>query len=156
MGKTVLITGAASSFGHGVAFGLARRGHKVIAGCRIWPQVWELRNAARADNIGMQVIKLDVLNEIDRAKAFAIETEHIVQQCRHHGIRADGRDPDDGVPLGVRDQRVRGIGTGPGLRPRDGEAWFGPHCGLLAEHPGTVFQRLRHGIDQRGWKIRRQ
>lgn len=47
MGKTVLITGAASGFGRGVAFGLAKRGHKVIAGCQIWPQVWVLRNAAR-------------------------------------------------------------------------------------------------------------
>jgi NAD(P)-dependent dehydrogenase (short-subunit alcohol dehydrogenase family) len=72
MGKTVLVTGAASGFGRGVAFGLAKRNHEVIAGCQIWPQVWELRNAAKAEGIEMQVIKLDVLNEIDRAKALGI------------------------------------------------------------------------------------
>lgn len=75
MSKTVLITGAASGFGRGVAFGLAKRGHRVIAGCQIWPQVWELRNAAEAESIDMQVIKLDVLNEIDRTKAFGIEID---------------------------------------------------------------------------------
>ena len=75
MGKTVLVTGAATGFGRGVAFGLARRGHRVIAGCQIWPQVWELRGAAAAEGVGMQVIKLDVLNEIDRAHALALEID---------------------------------------------------------------------------------
>lgn len=75
MGKTVLVTGAATGFGRGVAFGLARRGHRVIAGCQIWPQVWELRGAAAAKGVRMQVIKLDVLNEIDRAHALALEID---------------------------------------------------------------------------------
>lgn len=75
MVKTVLVTGAATGFGRGVAFGLARRGHRVIAGCQIWPQVWELRGAAAAEGVGMQVIKLDVLNEIDRAHALALEID---------------------------------------------------------------------------------
>ena len=46
MAKTVLITGAGSGFGRGVALGLARAGHDVIAACHIWPQVTELRAAA--------------------------------------------------------------------------------------------------------------
>lgn len=53
MGKTILITGAATGFGRGVALGLAARGHKVIAGCQIWPQVWELRNAAKVEDVEM-------------------------------------------------------------------------------------------------------
>jgi len=32
MSKTILITGAGSGFGEGVAIGLAREGHDVIAG----------------------------------------------------------------------------------------------------------------------------
>lgn len=75
MGKTVLVTGAATGFGRGVAFGLARRGHRVIAGCQIWPQVWELRGAVAAEGIGLDVIKLDVLNEIDGANALALEID---------------------------------------------------------------------------------
>lgn len=75
MGKIVLITGAASGFGRGVALGLAKRGHQVIAGCQIWPQVSELRHAAKEEGLDLQVIKLDVLNEIDRNKAFGFEID---------------------------------------------------------------------------------
>lgn len=96
MGKTVLVTGAASGFGRGVAFGLAKRGHKVIAGCQIWPQVWELRNAAKADGVEMQVIKLDVLNEIDRAKALAIEIDVLFNNA---GIMESG--PMAEIPMSV-------------------------------------------------------
>jgi NAD(P)-dependent dehydrogenase (short-subunit alcohol dehydrogenase family) len=96
MGKTVLITGAASGFGRGVAFGLARRGHNVVAGCQIWPQVWELRNAAKAEGVEMQVVKLDVLNEIDRAKALAIEIDVLFNNA---GIMESG--PMVEIPMAV-------------------------------------------------------
>ena len=75
MPKTVLITGAATGFGRGVTFELARRGHTVIAGCQIWPQVWELRQALAAEGIQAEVIKLDVLSAIDRTKAFEREID---------------------------------------------------------------------------------
>ncbi len=42
MSKTILITGVGHGFGKGVAFGLAKAGHKVIAAAQIWPQVWDL------------------------------------------------------------------------------------------------------------------
>jgi NAD(P)-dependent dehydrogenase (short-subunit alcohol dehydrogenase family) len=96
MRKTVLITGAASGFGRGVAFGLARRGHNVVAGCQIWPQVWELRNAAKAEGVEMQVVKLDVLNEIDRAKALAIEIDVLFNNA---GIMESG--PMVEIPMAV-------------------------------------------------------
>jgi len=73
--KRVLITGAGSGFGRGVALGLARKGHKVIAGCQIWPQVWELRQAAAAERVAIEVVKLDVLSPIDRQKAFTHEID---------------------------------------------------------------------------------
>ena len=39
MSKKILITSAGHSFGKGVAFGLAKAGHKVIAAAQIWPHV---------------------------------------------------------------------------------------------------------------------
>ena len=96
MGKTVLITGAATGFGRGVALGLAQRGHRVIAGCQIWPQVWELRNAAKAEGIALEVIKLDVLNEIDRGNALAREIDVLFNNA---GIMESG--PLAEIPMSV-------------------------------------------------------
>lgn len=96
MGKTILITGAATGFGRGVALGLAARGHKVIAGCQIWPQVWELRNAAKVEDVEMQVIKLDVLNEIDRTNAFGLEIDVLFNNA---GIMESG--PMVEIPMSV-------------------------------------------------------
>ncbi len=96
MSKTVLVTGAASGFGRGVAWGLAQRGHKVIAGCQIWPQVWELRNAAKVEDVELQVIKLDVLNEIDRINAFGLEIDVLFNNA---GIMESG--PMTEIPMSV-------------------------------------------------------
>lgn len=73
MTKRVLITGAGSGFGRGVALGLAKAGHEVIAACHIWPQVTELRAEAKQQGLTLRVIKLDVLSEIDRKHALALE-----------------------------------------------------------------------------------
>lgn len=96
MGKTILITGAATGFGRGVALGLAARGHNVIAGCQIWPQVWELRNVAKVEDVEMQVIKLDVLNEIDRTSAFGLEIDVLFNNA---GIMESG--PMVEIPMSV-------------------------------------------------------
>ncbi len=73
MTKTILITGAGSGFGRGVALGLARAGHDVIAGCHIWPQVTDLRSEAAREGLKLRVIKLDVLSETDRTHALSLE-----------------------------------------------------------------------------------
>ncbi|WP_085727259.1 SDR family oxidoreductase [Pseudomonas sp. R37(2017)] len=96
MSKSVLVTGAATGFGRGVAWALAAQGHKVVAGCQIWPQVWELRNAAMATGLEMQVIKLDVLNEIDRSNALAIEIDVLFNNA---GIMESG--PIVEIPMSV-------------------------------------------------------
>lgn len=75
MTSTILITGAGTGFGKGVAWGLAKLGHRVIAGVEIWPQVWQLRQEATADGIDVEVIKLDTTNEIDRNHAFGYDID---------------------------------------------------------------------------------
>ncbi|WP_421706031.1 SDR family oxidoreductase [Alloalcanivorax xenomutans] len=96
MKKTVLVTGAGSGFGRGVACGLASRGHTVIAGCQIWPQVWELRNTAQEEGLYMQVIKLDVLNEIDRHHALGLDIDVLFNNA---GIMESG--PIVEIPMPV-------------------------------------------------------
>ena len=94
--KTVLITGAASGFGRGVATGLARAGHRVIAGCQIWPQVWELRQAVAAEGLAVEVIKLDVLNPIDRERALTHDIDVLFNNA---GIMESG--PMVEIPMAV-------------------------------------------------------
>jgi NAD(P)-dependent dehydrogenase (short-subunit alcohol dehydrogenase family) len=65
--KTILITGAGSGMAEGVAIGLARLGHKVIAGVQISPQVTALRRKVAElcleDNL--RVEKLNILDPFD-------------------------------------------------------------------------------------------
>ena len=65
--KTILITGAGSGFGEGTAYGLAKLGHKIIAGVQISPQVTAMRK--KVEELGLQnnieVIKLDILDKYD-------------------------------------------------------------------------------------------
>ncbi|EAY27404.1 SDR family oxidoreductase [Microscilla marina] len=65
MNKTILITGAGSGFGKGVAFGLAKKGHHVIATVENWPQKSLLMAAAKAENIQLTIDKLNYLEEGD-------------------------------------------------------------------------------------------
>jgi NAD(P)-dependent dehydrogenase (short-subunit alcohol dehydrogenase family) len=70
MSKTILITGAGSGFGEGVALALARQGHDVIAGVEIAPQVTQLRGRATTEGLAnLRVEKLDLLDELDVAQA---------------------------------------------------------------------------------------
>lgn len=43
MGKIILITGAATGFGRGIALGLAARGHNVIMVRREQAEVWNVQ-----------------------------------------------------------------------------------------------------------------
>jgi short-subunit dehydrogenase len=68
MSKTIFITGAGSGLGRGAALGLARKGHRVIATTEITPQKTDLLREVREEGLEMEVFKLDITNERDRAQ----------------------------------------------------------------------------------------
>ncbi|CAI0709913.1 Uncharacterized oxidoreductase SAV2478 [Serratia entomophila] len=68
--KTVLVTGAGSGFGRDVSLALAARGHQVIAGVQLTPQVTQLLEAAKQRGVTLQVEKLDILDQRDREYAW--------------------------------------------------------------------------------------
>lgn len=69
--KRILITGAGSGLGEGTAIGLAKLGHRVIAGVQISPQVTTLRQKAKDLGLeeNLRVEKLDILDSYDVAYA---------------------------------------------------------------------------------------
>lgn len=67
MTKTIFITGAGSGLGRGTALGLAKRGHHVIATTEITSQKTDLMREAKEQGLNMDVLKLDITNERDRA-----------------------------------------------------------------------------------------
>ena len=66
--KTILITGAGSGIGKDTAFALAQRGHRVLATTQTDAQASSLEQEARAQNVVLEVFKLDITLEQDREK----------------------------------------------------------------------------------------
>ena len=79
--KKVLITGAGTGLGHGVAMQLAEKGFDVIAAVEIYAQVQPLKREAAARGLSLQVEKLDVTVEGDRRKALAWGVEILVNNA---------------------------------------------------------------------------
>lgn len=98
MFKKILITGASSGFGCGAAIELARLGHAVVATAETWPQVRSLRADAAEAGVKLDVIKLNLLDEIDIAHAGSFDPDVLVLNA---GVMEGGSIVD--IPM----QRVR-------------------------------------------------
>jgi short-subunit dehydrogenase len=81
MAKRVLITGAATGFGRGTAVELAKRGHAVIAGVQIAPQVTELMKVAAEAGVQLTIQVLDIDDEGDREAALKNEVDVLINNA---------------------------------------------------------------------------
>ncbi len=79
--KKVLITGAATGFGYGVAMQLAEKGFEVIAAVEIYAQIQPLKRDVAARGLKVQVEKLDVTVEGDRKKALGWDVDILVNNA---------------------------------------------------------------------------
>ncbi len=90
MSKTVFITGAESGFGKGVAIGLAKKGHKVIAGVQVEPLKTILLADANTAGVELEVIVLDVTKESDRQYAFSRYAHAVDVVISNAGVMESG------------------------------------------------------------------
>lgn len=82
--KTILITGAGSGLGLGTAIGLAKKGHKVIAGVQVWEQKSKLVGILKEHKLEdqIEIIKLDILNGLDCVNAYKYDIDILVNNAR--------------------------------------------------------------------------
>lgn len=79
--KTILITGAGSGIGKDTAFALAQRGHRVLATTQTDAQASSLEQEARAQNVVLEVFKLDITLEQDREKLAQYDLDVLINNA---------------------------------------------------------------------------
>lgn len=81
MSKTIMITGAGSGLGRGAAIGLAKAGHKVIAGVEVWPQATDLLRHAKQEGVELEVQKINLLDKSDHRVAHSYDVDILVNNA---------------------------------------------------------------------------
>jgi short-subunit dehydrogenase len=151
--KTILLSGAASGFGKLAALELARRGHNVIAGAQIWPQVSQLRDEAKKLGVEIKVEKLDVRSEVDRKHAWSWDVDILVSNA---GICEGGPISEQPMQL-IRDnfetnvfcnlELIQGF-VRKMVQKKRGKVIFTSSMGGLATFPlGGTYCATKHAIE---------
>ena len=81
MSKKILITGAGTGIGRDAAFALAARGHRVWATTFDEAQAEALRREVTAQALPIQVFKLDITCEADRALVAPLELDVLINNA---------------------------------------------------------------------------
>ena len=81
MSKKILITGAGTGIGRDAAFALAARGHQVWATTFDAAQAEALQRDVTAQALPIQVFKLDITCEADRALAVPLELDVLINNA---------------------------------------------------------------------------
>ncbi len=81
--KTILITGAGSGLGLGTTLGLAKKGHKAIAGVQVWEQKSKLLELIKEHKLedNIKIIKLNILDELDCINAQNMDFDILVNNA---------------------------------------------------------------------------
>ncbi len=79
--RTYLITGAESGLGKGIAYGLAKLEHFVIATVKEQTDVAALENEAAKKNLKLKVEQIDITDPLDREKARAWDIDVLVNNA---------------------------------------------------------------------------
>ena len=74
--KTALVTGTSTGIGLTTSLHLARNGYRVFAGMRNLAKAEELRSAAVADSLPVEIVQMDICDSASVAVAFSQVHEH--------------------------------------------------------------------------------
>lgn len=81
MKKNILVTGAGSGFGKGIALDLANKGHNVVATVQIPQQKTELLAIACEQSLDLTVEVVDITKKLDRAKIYAYDIDVLINNA---------------------------------------------------------------------------
>ncbi|WP_432411344.1 SDR family oxidoreductase [Rasiella sp. SM2506] len=81
--KKIMITGAGSGLGKGMALGLAKKGHFVIAGVHVWEQKSKLLEEIEKEGLEdqIEIIKLDITDDMDCLNAYSYDVDILVNNA---------------------------------------------------------------------------
>jgi short-subunit dehydrogenase len=160
--RRILITGASSGFGRGAAIGMALDKHQVTAACETWQQVTTMRADVEAAGARVEVIKLDLLSDIDLAHAAELDVEVLVLNA---GVQETGSLVDIPMDLVRRSFEVnvfRHLELARALLPamiarKSGKVvWMSSQAGLYAPPFMGAYAATKHAIEGLAFAMRQE